>query len=312
MNPAPTELILHHYDGSPFAEKVRLMLGYKGLAWWSVHIPVVMPKPDLVALTGGYRKTPVLQVGADVYCDTACIARLLEQRQNTPTLFPASAPLAPLLAQGADSTLFWTVIPYTMQPAGLAHVFKGVAPEVLKAFAADRAPFTAGMKRQSVADATANLTVVLARLDAQLADGRRWLLGDHASVADFAVAHCGWYVQRGGPVGELLARYAHFSAWLGRMLAIGHGQSQRLSSADALAIAASAPAHAPCQVAAGSGFDAGQAVTVTPMDYGQDPVSGTLVGLSNEEVVLLRSDERAGTVQVHFPRAGYQLKQESA
>ena len=62
------DLILHHYTMSPFAEKVRLMLGYKGLAWRSVHIPSVMPKPDVVALTGGYRKTPVLQVGADVYC----------------------------------------------------------------------------------------------------------------------------------------------------------------------------------------------------------------------------------------------------
>ena len=103
MNTDSTALILHHYDGSPFAEKVRLMLGYKGLAWRSVQIPVIMPKPDLVALTGGYRKTPVLQVGADVYCDTACIARLLERHQPAPALFPASAPLAPLLAQWATA-----------------------------------------------------------------------------------------------------------------------------------------------------------------------------------------------------------------
>ena len=310
MNTAPQELILHHYDGSPFAEKVRLMLGYKGLPWRSVRIPVIMPKPDLVALTGGYRKTPVLQVGADVYCDTACIARLLEQRQPSPSLFPASAPLALLLAQWADSTLFWTVIPYTMQPAGLVHVFKGVPPEVLKAFAADRAPFTAGMKRQSVADATANLGRYLAALDAQLADGRRWLLGEQVSVADFAVAHCGWYVKRGGPVAELMAAYTHFTAWLDRTLAIGHGRFEPLSSGDALAVAAAAQGHAACSVAADSGFEAGQAVTVTANDYGQDPVAGTLVGLSNDEVVLRRSDERAGTLHVHFPRAGYQLKQE--
>ena len=57
-----TELILHHYAMSPFAEKIRAILGYKGLSWRSVDIPVVMPKPDLTALTGGYRKTPVLQI----------------------------------------------------------------------------------------------------------------------------------------------------------------------------------------------------------------------------------------------------------
>ena len=47
------DLILHHYPTSPFAEKVRLVLGYKQLAWKSVHIPPVMPKPDVLALTGG-------------------------------------------------------------------------------------------------------------------------------------------------------------------------------------------------------------------------------------------------------------------
>ena len=105
-----SELILHHYPMSPFAEKVRLMLGYKQLPWRSVIIPPVMPKPDVVALTGGYRKTPILQIGADVYCDTRCIARELERRHPSPPLLelatrglvqPALDPLALHLAAGA-------------------------------------------------------------------------------------------------------------------------------------------------------------------------------------------------------------------
>jgi len=47
-------IILHHYDTSPYSEKVRLGLGLKGLAWASVEIPVIMPKPDLTALTVFY------------------------------------------------------------------------------------------------------------------------------------------------------------------------------------------------------------------------------------------------------------------
>jgi glutathione S-transferase len=39
------EIILHHFDSSPFAEKVRLALGLKDLAWLSVEIPGIMPKP---------------------------------------------------------------------------------------------------------------------------------------------------------------------------------------------------------------------------------------------------------------------------
>jgi glutathione S-transferase len=49
-------LILHHYPTSPFAEKIRLVLGFKKLDWQGVTIPMVMPKPDLMPLTGGYRR----------------------------------------------------------------------------------------------------------------------------------------------------------------------------------------------------------------------------------------------------------------
>ena len=84
-------------------------------------IPNIMPKPDVTALTGGYRKTPVLQIGADIYCDTALIADVIEERAPQPTLYPGGiAGASRILAQWADSTLFWTAIPYTMQPAGLA------------------------------------------------------------------------------------------------------------------------------------------------------------------------------------------------
>lgn len=301
-------LILHHYDGSPFSEKLRLILGAKGLDWLSVQVPVILPKPDVVALTGGYRKTPLLQVGADIYCDTALAARVLEARQPAPTLYPADAPLAPLLAQWADSTLFWTVIPYTMQPAGMARIFAGVPPEVVKAFAADRAPFTAGMKRQTAADAGANLRRHAAALEAQLSDGRAFLFGDAPSIADFSVAHCVWYVHRGGSVAAVFDATPRLQAWFARMRAFGHGRSTPLSSAEALAIAAGAPGHAPTQVLPDQGFTAGQAVTVTPTDYGRDPVAGELVGLSDDEVVVRRHDERAGTVHVHFPRAGFQIQ----
>jgi glutathione S-transferase len=304
--------ILHHYDGSPFSEKLRLILGFKGLAWQSVKVPVIMPKPDVVALTGGYRKTPIAQVGADIYCDTALIARVIEARAPTPTLYPASQPLAPMLAQWADSTMFWTIIPYTMQPAGMAEVFKGVPPEVLKAFGADRAPFTASMKRQTVADATVNLTAQLAMLESQLAaHGQPFLMGAQASIADFSVAHCLWYVQRGGAVADIITRHPLLTAWLARVKAFGHGKPEPLSSADAVAVAAQGQ-QVSVAVQPGLGFEAGQRVTITPTDYGMDPVAGTLVGMSKDEVVIARSDERAGRVQVHFPRHGYQIKLEQA
>jgi glutathione S-transferase len=303
-----TELILHHYPMSPFAEKVRLLLGFKQLAWRSVLIPPVMPKPDVVALTGGYRKTPILQVGADVYCDTALIARVLETRQPSPTLYPATAPLAVPIAQWADGTLFGAAVSWAMQPAGVAAIMGELPPDVLKAFAADRAAMRANAPRPSLADATAQLKQHLSAIAAQLQQGGPWLYGAAPCIADFSIGHCLWFIRLARPVAYLLDDYPPIGPWLDRLLAIGHQSATAMSSTEALARAADAGSHAPTAVEPGLGFEAGQAVTVAATDYGIDAVAGTLVGLSGQEVVLRRVDARAATVHVHFPRFGFQIK----
>ena len=125
------DLILHHYPTSPFAEKVRLVLGYKQLAWKSVFIPPVMPKPDVLALTGGYRKTPILQIGADIYCDTALICNVLEHLALSPALYPtAHSGLARTVAQWADETLFRAAMAYSISGSGVADLFGAMPPAV--------------------------------------------------------------------------------------------------------------------------------------------------------------------------------------
>ncbi len=100
------EIILHHYAGSHFSEKIRRILAYKRAPWRSVEHPVIMPKPDLTALTGGYRRVPVLQIGADVYCDTACIVRRLEQLLPDPVCIPnRERGLIGLIEDWADNRL---------------------------------------------------------------------------------------------------------------------------------------------------------------------------------------------------------------
>ena len=306
-----SELILHHYDMSPFAEKARLMLGFKQLPWRSVQIPPVMPKPDVVALTGGYRKTPVMQIGADIYCDTALIARVLEQIQPEPTLYPAAAPLAPLLAQWADGTLFGAAVSWAMQPAGVSAVLGEQPPEVLKAFATDRAAMRGSAPRLTLADGTVQLKAHLAALNAQLAQGGPWLFGAAPCIADFSVGHCLWFIRLARPVAHLLDDYPAIVPWLDRLLSIGHHQRSEMGSAEAIAVAAGAAGHAPVAVAPGLGFDAGQAVSVFATDYGSDPVAGALIGLTPQSVTLRRTDARAGTVHVHFPRFGFQIRKET-
>ena len=112
-----SELILHHYDFSNYSEKVRLVLGLKGLTWRSVEIPPTLPKPDYIPLTGGYRRTPALQIGADVFCDTTRIIEELEHRFPEPTIYPGPDTAAQRafiagLERWTDSTLTRNTINY--------------------------------------------------------------------------------------------------------------------------------------------------------------------------------------------------------
>jgi glutathione S-transferase len=179
-----SDLILHHYPSSPFSEKIRLILGYKQLAWKSVIIPQIMPKPDVVALTGGYRKTPFLQIGADIYCDSALICDVLEHRQPTPTLYPKDQKgLARIVAQWADEKLFWAAMAWNFSPKGAAQMFGG-SPDApveqwglkAKVFGDDRAKMRVGMPRLPAPDAAAAYRSYLRRLSDML-EGQTFLLG---------------------------------------------------------------------------------------------------------------------------------------
>ena len=306
------ELIFHHYPTSPFSEKIRLIFGLKRLQWRSVVIPVIMPKDDLVALTGGDRKTPVLQIGADIYCDTALIADLLERLQPTPTLFPpAQEALVRTVAQWADSTLFWTAIAYAFQPAGMAGMFAGLPPEALKAFGTDRAALRANAPRMPVPEATAQLTAYLQRFASMLAGGQACLLGPEPTLADFSVYHALWYVRRATAVASILEATPSVLAWMDRMAAIGHGTHEDMTSGQAIEHAHCTGAHLAASAAAfvdHHGAALGDTVTIMPSDYGLDPVEGTLVLSTVDEFAVEREDARCGKVVVHFPRIGFQLK----
>ena len=306
------DLILHHYPTSPFAEKVRLMLGYKKLAWKSVMIPMVMPKPDVMALTGGYRKTPILQIGADIYCDTALIADVLEHLQPEPTLYPEpSKGMGRTLAQWADTTLFWTAMAYNFQPAGTAQVFAGAPPEAAKVFAADRQAMRQGMPRMPAADAAAAYRSYLRRMSDML-DDWPFLLGAVPSIADFAAYHPLWFTRTRTPaMAEILDTTPSVLEWMDRMAAIDHGAFDKYSSLDAIATAAAAtPATIRADVFQNEHAIAlGSQVTIRSENFGLEPTQGELMAATRMHYTLRRSDERAGTVHVHFPRIGYILKE---
>lgn len=307
------EPILHHYPVSPFAEKIRAMLGFKGLAWKSVTIPMMMPKPDVIALTGGYRRTPILQIGADVYCDTALIARVLDRIAPAPTLFPYGENFANrAMAHFADSVMFNLSVPVGFQPGGMIQLFLPEAtPEFIAEFAKDRAAMRQGgtIRRGPLGESKANLAGLLPRIETQLGD-RPFLLGASASECDFSLYHVLWPVWKVPSTRPMLEVFPGTLAFMERMAAFGHGKPAELTSAKALEIARKARPAAidGPQAIETDGIALGDLVQVMPVDYALDPVHGELLHCSADEIAVRRSDARAASVVVHFPRFGYQLQ----
>ncbi len=299
-----SDIILHHYPRSPFAEKIRNILGAKQLSWQSVTIPDIMPKPDVVALTGGYRKTPIVQIGADIFCDTALIAREIDARHPTPALYPADCAFTLAAATWADTVLFPACVTQVFQPHVIGNKFKSEAEA--KAFLADRMALRdrGNARRIGPMEAEAIFHTTMTQLEQQLSDGRDYILGD-ISIVDFSTYHPCWFVKTSPPLEALFANYPKVQAWMARIDGLGHGTPTDLSSADAIAIANDST---PAALEATSLFErlpVGEIVEVAPTDYGVDPVQGELVYCDYQKVVIKREDERAGIVHVHFPQSGY-------
>ena len=292
------------------------MLGYKNLAWKSVVIPQIMPKPDVQALTGGYRKTPILQIGADIYCDTSLICDVLEHLAPTPSLYPEPGKgLARTLAQWADSTLFWAAMAYNLGPKGAADMFGNTPPEVAKAFSDDRRAMSGSMTRLRPADAAAAYKSYLRRLSDML-DDQPFLLGAVPTVADFACYHPLWFTRTRTPsVAGILDLTPAVVDWMARMAAIGHGTMEKFNAADAIAVAAASTPHTLLTDSTfqdDHGIALGSLVTVAAESFGPEATEGELVAATRTHYTLRRIDERAGTVHVHFPRIGYVLKKAEA
>ena len=310
------DLILHHYPLSPFAEKIRTALGFKKLAWRSVLIPSIMPKPDVVALTGGYRRTPFLQVGADIYCDTALICDVLEHIQPEPTLYPAHLKgVSRVFAQWADSTLFWAAMTYSFQPKGAQHIFGNQPPEAARVFLDDRKAMHANMVRLRPGDATSAYRSYLRRI-AHMVEEHDFLFGLEPCIADLSTYHPLWFTQkRATPIADILGATPAVSEWMERIGAIGHGTMEKFESAAAVEVAKRAdPLPASQKMLLDSAFQddhgipLGTRVTITPESFGTEPTEGTLLAATRTHYTLEREDPRAGVVHVHFPRIGYVLR----
>lgn len=281
----------------------------KKLNWRSVQIPRLPPKPDLMPLTGGYRRTPVMQVGADIYCDSQCIIRELECRFPEPTLYPGGgAGLVWGLSRWTDEPLFKLVI---------SLVFGARADVLPTDFAEDRGRLYFGpnydlqaMKRE-LPRTLAQIRTQLGWMEQRLGAGRDFMLGAQPGLPDALCYYLIWFIRgryAGGP--EFLNQFSNLIAWEERVRAIGHGQPTDMTALEALEIARTAKPETSMSVDPQDpeGLEAGMRVAIAPDDIGGGPsVEGEIACLNADEIAIRRTDPRVDEVVVHFPRVGFRV-----
>jgi glutathione S-transferase len=210
----PTPIIFHHFDASPFSEKIRLVFGLKQLAWRSVRVSPIMPRPDLTPMTGGYRRTPTMQIGADIFCDTRIILREIEARYPEPMLLPRGvAGMATALGMWTDRAFFRNTVNL---------VFGTLGDQVPREFIEDRERLRGGKfdisgMKAALPQMRDQFRAHVDWIETQLASaGGEWLLGA-VSLADVHTYMNVWYVTTRLPHGEaLLQEFPRVRAWAAR------------------------------------------------------------------------------------------------
>lgn len=303
-----SDLILHHYPFSTFSEKVRAALGFKGLAYGSVEIAGLPPRPLLAPLTGGYRRAPVLQVGADIYCDTNVILPALDRLHPARELYPRGSEG---VAQGLGFA--WERQMWVPTIGVLVHfIGEHIPPEFIK----DRKEgyLMIDISKEAMAPQfEQHLQFVRAQLGwlKQALGARPFLFGDVPSAADLACWQTIFLLRKNCPPDvDTLLGLAPLVPWFDRIAAFGHGTPTAMSAEqafEAARVAQPAPVTHLDPNGDPGGLQAGCPVTVTPDDNARVPVKGTLVAASDREVVIHRKDPQAGDLHIHFPRLGFDV-----
>jgi glutathione S-transferase len=167
-----------------------------------------------------------------------------------------------------------------------------------------------GMAHLAVPDAAAAYRSYLRRI-ANMVEEHDFLFGAEPCVADFAAYHPLWFTRHCVPMmADILSATPAVLEWMDRLAALGQGRAEKFSAQDAITVAAGAlPQPMPPQVFQDEhGIALGSRVSIAAESFGTEPTEGLLVAATRMHYTLARSDARAGTLHVHFPRIGYVLR----
>lgn len=301
-----TTLILHHYPMSPFSQKIRSMLGYTRQSWQSVITREMPPRPMVARLAGGYRKIPVAQIGADIFCDSRTIATEIARLSGRPELALENCSAeVQAYASNVDLDIFFACVLAGGSKKLNRKVRQSMSLLDIGRFLWDRINLgrKASVKIVGLRQARPRALEHIAEVEARLQDD--FLFGAHPDHADFSTYHSLWFIRDLGE-SRMINAFPKTMAWMDRMKAFGDGTRTEITAEQALDIAKNAT---PRPIAEEHRTDPliGKPVSIAPSDYGQVPTAGTLVGATPTQWILAREEKGLGTLHVHFPRQGFVL-----
>lgn len=299
--------ILYHYPMSPYSEKLRLTMGLLQRPWLSAQVAAYPPRAALAAVVGGYRRIPVLQIGAHIYCDTRlAFAALMGDESGYLSLTDRDE----ALRQWAEQEVFFAVIAASSHYRALRYLTRELSILGLLRFLRDRIVMTrdASIIQPDAKTARDVLSSFVSHLDDRLTENA-YLSGPEMGYLDLCCFHPLWMACQIDP--RVTARCSSaVRAWFKKIQDIGHGEFSPATPqiiADAIAEQtdfSGGVVEPPYLVA--------EPVTVRPSDYARDASSGMLVSLDGRRIVLERPLSEGGRVFLHFPRHGFEISRRSA
>ena len=299
--------ILYHYLASPYSEKLRLALGVAGIQWGSVIVPAQPPRPFLDVFLSGYRRIPVLQIGAHFYCDSAlafdALAEVSDRLKPTGRLSETEE----LLRRHAEDRIFFAVIAAASPISVLRLLARDLGLLGLFRFLKDRSGMMKGSTVEKLSQRAATRLVedFVVQLNGLLKQDR-FLGGAHAGYLDLCCYHPLWMASVINRE-TLSALPPLVQAWMRRIAALGHGRSVLVSQRQIHGRVTGDRFQEFVGELSGS-VARDSLVSVRPTDYARDSTEGHLVLLDEHQCVIKRNLPSGEAVFLHFPIIGFEVR----
>lgn len=300
-------IILHQYDISPFSQKAQKMLGLKGLAWQSVEMPMIAPKPHVEALTGGYRGTPVMQIGGDVYVDNWMIAEALDHVSPEAPHINARGPLSDGAIYAWGERLFTPLLHSALAAykdqwdadflADRKRVFPEVDFDALEVHDTER---------------LSQIRAYLGAINAELNQREGFLGGERADSWDIHAWGLVWMIKSALPeVSQFVDCFPALMQWYERMTQIGTGtrEDAEIDVAWRALKLSEKRTLPPSELDEPLNEWLGRSVRVLPDSADRGGSQGRLAAVGHEQAVLVVEPLPGIEAQVWFPRFGYHIRE---